>query len=334
MHQLTQDMNLSIEKLFQPRDDIPANTAPSFYRNKYIKTQKELRELYSVRKEDIPYFWLSGEARDIILPEDSNFMKARPGCTDQLAKDMSVSQYLTMSGNVELLNLGDPHYPTTISLADESAFQSQFLKSEAPHPLKGYHCIKGGMERLPEALVASLQKQPKVRMYKNRRVARIYESADGYSLQCVSDTGSPRHIKCKKVILSCNGHGIENISWTGTSNIDFRLRALLSKVSKVRGFKIFLTYQSSWWNSAGLHSGHVNTDLPLGEVLAFGQRSEGTKYSTLLAAFTYLNPEIFEGLNHPDAERFQIKVGNVPDDVLPSKRLVEYIQRQLSAVLG
>ncbi|MEM9852453.1 MAG: hypothetical protein AAF761_10715, partial [Pseudomonadota bacterium] len=112
------------------------------------------------------------------------------------------------------------------------------------------------------------------------------------------------------------------------------LQQQLSRVNRKTCFKIFLTYSTPWWQSSGLYYGDAHTDLPLGQVIAFGTRGTRGGYSTLLAAFTFRHKELFEGLNHRGAARFENKVGDVDADLIPSRRLVDYVHKQLSEMFG
>jgi len=281
----------------------------------------------------MPYYYFNpaSEPKPLVKPANGDWYKASVAGTGRLAKDMSRGEFMSRSGNAELLNQGDPHYLTSLTVADDQAWLSQFNPpGAADSNLNGYFCIKGGMERLTQSLEQCARSYPNVEILTGCGVAMIDEKEDAFIL---SVQGERNKYRARKLILACNGRGIELIQWNSPRNRVAVFQNLFSQTVRASGFKMFLVYEKPWWNEHGLYTGGLNTDLPIGEVVAFGPRGNTRDGAILLGSFTYHQTEIFEGLNLPHYERFQSEL-DVKEELRPSKLLVEYIEDQLRLVFG
>lgn len=322
---LIQKFDFKTEKLFKD-DEEKANTHLGFFKNESVKDFEHLKKLFSVKEKDLPYFPAAKLPKDIRMPANDDYYEAEVGETGQLAKDMSTSQYLSLSLNPEVA-LCTP-YPMTVSLANIELYQKQFeMKDEA---MVGYYTVSGGMELLTRQLVSEL-KHLNVKLYNNHAVSRIDE-AEGSFRVLVED--GDLELAAKSLVLACNAQGIRRISWHSSRNRTTQLESLFSKLVPMPAVKLFLTYERPWWEERGLVSGTISTDLPIAEVTAFGSSGKDSRFATLLASFTYKATEIFEGLNLPHYPRFINTFGAVPNLLLPSQLLVHYAHDQLKVVFG
>ncbi|KAF6041501.1 IL4I1 [Bugula neritina] len=309
-------MNLEIEKFYKAEDSAK-NTFTGYFRNHKVKDLNDLKRIYDVHEQDMPYFVPANSGIDIKVPENGNVFEGTIGNTELLAKDVSQACYLSLSNNAEVLSKGDDNYPLSMSMTNLTSYLQKYNHTDKTHPLAGYHCIKGGFESLIAELLAKLNQMPQVTLLKNSMVVGVDEDRTGFYVS--TENGKPRSIIGKSMVLACNARGIELISWNGPHFRNTQFQRLFSNLEKVIAVKVYLTYQTAWWEDYGLFSGSIETDLPIKEITAFGQRGKVNGFATLLAAFTYLNVEIFEGLNQASYPRFKPVVGDVPQELLPSQ---------------
>lgn len=272
-------------------------------------------------------------AEAFTIPSDRNFFEAKCHKTGMFAKDMSEALYKSLPMNPGILNeCGDDQYPLTLSMGERLAWTNLFQSATDTHPLAGYHCVKGGMETVITKLVSDLKNSPRVKLHTSTRVTAIKEGREWFSIG--TEDAPSTNVSAKKLILACNGRGAEYITWNSPHIRTTQLRRLLDLVRATKGIKVFLTYEKPWWEEKGLICGNLQTDLTVKEVTAFGSRGKSSEYATLLAAFTYNHPEIFWGMNQPHYPRFINRVGDVPDELVPSEILVNYVQKQLGKIFG
>ena len=222
-------------------------------------------------------------------------------------KYMSTALCQSLPMNPELVACFDDHYPLSLSYGDQLAWLNLFPADGEDNPLAGYYTIKGGMERLINVLVNDLQNNSKVTLKIDTRVTLVEEQSSAFIISTEKATEQPT--KAKKLILACNGCGIEHISWNSKYHRTTTLQRLISRTLPAYGIKLFLAYNRAWWEDKGLICGSFFTDQTIQEVTAFGKRGKSENYATLLAAFTYVNTEIFYGLNQRRYQTSQIKQG-------------------------
>ena len=332
LFKLIRELDVKIEKFYQWQEGW-VNEPKHYHRRQHVRNMEELRRVYSVEDKDLPYFGFFGGWKDVIFPDDGHSVDSTIGATGMLARDTSLSLYTTLSQNSEVFSCGVPFLPGTISALEVAMWSKQHPLPDDPRPLARPHCPVSGMEQIIKSIVESLREFPNVKLHTKSPVYRIEETDGGFRVICHAGDGR-RVIETKKVILACNARGMELITWISPENRTTALQQQLSRVNRTPCFKIFLTYSTPWWQSSGLYYGDAHTDLPLGQVIAFGTRGTRGGYSTLLAAFTFRHKELFEGLNHRGAARFENKVGDVDADLIPSRRLVDYVHKQLSEMFG
>ena len=325
------DLGLSIER-FYDANEVKSNTHSDYYKNKHVKNIDELARLFSVKKEELPYFTPSTVPPAITHSADGNPYTATCNITGMYLKDMSRALYQSLPLNPEIVACFDDHYPLSLSYGDQLAWLNLFSADGEDNPLTGYYTIKGGMERLIDALVNDLQNNSKVTLKTDARVTMVEEQSSSFIISTEKATEQPA--KAQKLILACNGCGIEQISWNSKYHRTTALQLLISRTLPAYGIKLFLTYDRAWWEDKGLICGSLFTDQTIQEVTAFGKRGKSENYATLLAAFTYVNTEIFYGLNQKRYPRFVNKAGDIPADLVPSQLMVEYVHQQLKKIFG
>lgn len=290
-------------------------------------------KLFSVNDEDKAYFRPCMGDHAVTKTSDGNVYEARCNKTGMFAKDMPGSLYVSLPMNSKILYDPFDLAPMSLSVGDRVGFLNMFEQqpgNETSH-LAGLHGIKGGMEQVIIKLVADLERSSNVQLQVSANVTTIKESSQKFEIVPESSHIAP--IRAKKLILACNGRGIEYLSWNSPYPRATQFRRLINRVHIAKAIKLYLTYEAPWWEEKGLISGSMMTDLPMNKVTAFGSRGKSSNYATLLAV-TYANTAIFDGLNQQHYPRFENKVGDVPTDLIPSKLLVDYVQKQLHKMFG
>jgi len=205
----------------------------------------------------------------------------------------------------------------------------QFEVVDDSDPLKGFHSVKGGMTTLTNELVSRLKILSNVSLIYGENVVEVTKKKNTFD---VMTTSSEIPFEGKKLILACNKGGIDMISWQSPKRRGVQFQQLFSNISTLQAAKVFLTYKEAWWEKAGLTSGRIYTDLPISSVTALGPEAKSNGYSTLMAAFTFRYTEVFKGLNQFKYERFKPSAGEIAAGLLPSQKLVDYVQDQLCRV--
>lgn len=317
---------------FYIKAEMATNTHRDYYKNRHVSTANQKAELFEVRSDERQYFGPTRSAWEFDVSPERDMYEVKCKTTGMMAKDMSKSLYLSLPMNPEIISFGDEAYPMMINMADTMAWHLPFDRENPDDSLSGYHCIKGGMEQLIKKIVEQLSNCERISLHKNANVTLIKETNDQFKVK--TEDGSIDEIRCRRLILACNERGINYISWSSPYTRNTQFQRLFSKINHVKAVKIFLTYRTPWWEQRGLVTGSLHTDLTVNEITAFGSRGKTSDYATLLAAFTYCNTEIFEGLNISVYPRFENKVGMIPEEVKPSQLLVDYVQKQLSRIFG
>lgn len=337
LHSIVQELKLPTLPFCHMEKPVPI-TAKNYFRNKHVSAADELRALYSVGDVDAPYFFpFSDTEPDFEFSADGNPQNSRIISSGRLAKDMTVSEYISLSNNASMFTRGHPMVPDTLTMAN-AIITSGYSKSGVSLCVEGEKVLSlaGGMEEVTKALVRILSESLNVSLHSNCPVNRIEEAAsDDFTVISLDEEAVCKiSVRCKKIILACNGRGMDYITWISKYNRTTQLQKLIGQVERGKSFKIFLTYKSFWWEKLGLPSGTLLTDLPIRSVSSFGDRGKNCVYATLLASYSLKNIEIFEGLNNERAEKYLNKVGDIPQDLTPSKGLVDYVQKQLKSVFG
>lgn len=331
LHRLIDDLSIEIEPLFIKKE-VQENKFIGYFNNQRVCDNEDLVKLYSVKKEEYPYFTPAGAPVAADLPVDGNTYAAKCKMTGMLLRDVPRSLYHSLPMNPDLLSYIDDHYPLSLTVADDLAWLSLFPAGNDTNALARYHCIKGGMDTLISSLITDLQTSSRVVLRTAACVTKIDEKSDTFKVSFENNIFP--QVSGKKLILACNGRGIEHISWNSPYSRTTDLQRLISRTTPAQGIKLFLTYDRPWWEENGLICGTLTTDQTIKEVTAFGSRGKSESFATLLAAFTYTNTEIFDGLNQQRYPRFVNRVGNIPEDFDPSQLTVEYVHRQLQKIFG
>ncbi|XP_067940887.1 achacin-like [Watersipora subatra] len=325
---LIKDLELPVEPMFAA-EDLAKNACKDNFRNKRLNGIEDLIDLYSISDEDLKYFPPADQDISLETPPNGNVCEAEVSETGQLAKDMVQTQYLSLARNVEVMHRGNVYYSTSQTIA----FLQLYRLGNKGDRNENFCCVSDGMEKLTDALVAELSKSSNVTLATNYFVSRIKEDNSDFTVyrdQPSNSTG----MTAKKVILACSLRGLELMSWDSPQNRTTQLQALLGKVFRVPAFKVFLSYNTPWWEQEGLFASSVLTDRTITSVIAFGRKGKKEKYATLLATFTLRHTDVFEGLNQPGYAKFTNTCGNVPAELVPSQLLVDYVQSQLAIVFG
>ena len=307
----------------------------SFYmKNKYISSLAEFKELFSFSDDELQhllgmyqfYFHDHPVELDLIKAEDGNFADYIVRFNGQKAKDVSVMQYLSQSNNAELINLSWNLYPcndwqVAVSYAKIGLITKHWGKVKR---------VTDGYETIVTALLTNLQSLSNVTVKFKEKVIRIEELEGKFS---VSTQGDQKYFG-QKVIYACSEVGLSSISLESRPDRKRLLEDMLSKVCVKTSAKIFLTYARPWWEDCGIYQGIVVTDLPINAISVFGEQGKSNSYATLLAGYLYSFTGALVGLDLDTHERFVNKVGEVNEKFIPSKLLVEYVDKQLKAVMG
>jgi len=329
LYTLIKDLNLEIEPFSDPEEN-NLKKLIGFYKNTPIHCEDDYKKLFSLNQSDLPY--LNPEDYDFQVkpPRNGNLFAGTVGETGQKAKDMSLRQYYSRASNSEILARGFMLHSMDFSVADTVTFAKQYKVTDKSDVLGQTHCIKGGMVKLIRKLVSMLEKLENISLVRKAMVMEVSESRSKFKVV----TASTESFTGKKLILACNKEGIEWIAWSHPVKRNAELKKLLVKTKALKATKVFLTYSDAWWEKLGLGSGTFGTDLPISCVTARGSHGKKGGYATLMAAYTYMCSDVFEGLNQSTYARFQPSSGNVPCEYLPSQKLVDFVQDQLCTVFG
>lgn len=323
---MIEELGLQTEKLFKDGEQ-RKNAHRDYFMNNHIRDLDHSVEVYSVKERDLRYFTPAGLPLEIKLPPNNDVYEGEVAGTEQLAKDMSMGQHLSLSQHSGVIARGYG-YPLSLTVGDTEAFDRNFQTNDGI--AAEYYTVSEGMEMVTKKLVKELSRL-NVGMYDNCTVNGVTEQEHQFT---VSVENIDAKFTARKVVLACNREAVNTIWWNGAKNRLTQLHKLFSKVIPIPGVKVFFTYREPWWEQAGLVCGTLCTDLPITEVTAFGTRGKSSKYATLLAAFTYLGTEIFEGLNLSRYKRFVNSCGDIAPELIPSQLLVNYVQDQLKVVFG
>ena len=319
----------------QKRGSDKPNKFKFFMKGQRFSTLDELRKVYSFDDEDLPrfltlyqmYFGHQENNHQIKAADDGNWSNGEFTPTGQLVKDMSVGQYLLQSNNTELLNLSWSLYPPNCwQLA--AALSKVGLISQHFDIVR---LIQDGSSSLIEALVGALSHFENVTLQRNSKVAAVTQTKLGFSVNMAT---KDKEYRCQKVVLACSKNALTNIAIEGSNVRKEKITRMLNSVSSRVAFKLYLTYRRPWWEDYGLYQGVVMTDLPMHMTMALGERGKSDSYASILAAFSHEFIEIFRGLDLDRHDRFVNIAGDVNKEMIPSKLLVDNVQKQLKEVLG
>lgn len=334
LHKLITELGVKT-KPFRQVDSEKKNKFGFYMRNERLHCLEDVINMYSITQHDLPnflavnQFYFSNhptEFSQLTKAEDGNSAMSVLMPTGQLAKDVTVAQYLLQTGNSELLNLSWSFYPP-------NDWQLAVAESKIGLITKdwGSVCmVEGGFESVIGAIVSALQEKKNVEMKLNHRVETISENNCGFAIAA----GANGEHSGRKVIYACSEVGLRQIQLKSNFARQPKIQRLLSKVDCLPAFKIYLTYERAWWEDAGIFQGIVMSDLPIHCVMAFGEKGKTDSYATLLASYSHRLLELFHGLDLAPNERFANKSGDVRSEMVPSKLLVKYVHNSIKGIMG
>lgn len=182
-----------------------------------------------------------------------------------------------------------------------AAEAAAYLTSDFPAGA-AYKTIRGGMQRLPLAVKARVERAGGFVRAQARLVSLSTIAGDSGGFRLVFAPArageAVRIVNAKSVILALPKRAIELID-TGTLLAAPDVRRAFDAVDRVPATKVFFGYRTPWWRQLGLRSGRSNTDLPMAQCYYFGTESEqagGERYSTnslLMASYANDGPSEF-----------------------------------------
>ena len=270
---------------------------------------------------------------ELVVPADGNYAEAIVKRTGQKAGDLSVSQFLALSDNPNIVRLGDIKYPPgNWPLADSAQKMSQIRRIFIP----GFvYRIIGGYGRLADVIVEQIGKLGNVDMRLDHEVVTVDEPNSLQYMIKAKHNGDIETFQSDKILLACATTGLRKILFTGPDFRHQKIQHLLDKTFMLPAIKVFMTYRTAWWEQYGFFFGAMNTDLPSNEAMALGEAAKVGGFATLLATYTFRDIEVFESLDRPHYKRFENTEGDIKDEqLIPSERLVEYCEKSLCVLLG
>lgn len=199
--------------------------------------------------------------------------------------------------------------------------------------------MTGGFDALTTALVNELETLPNVDMRLNHSVVSVEELGAQDFFVRVKLSGGQYVIsfQCEKVFFACAAEGMKKIKISGNRSRQLRIEEMLGKTYSLPAIKVFLTYKSPWWEKYGFHHGEMKSNMLIKQTIAFGKAAVTDGHATLLASFTYGDLEVFEDLDGPQNPRydnFQQFGYHIPEVLVPSRLLVEHVERQICQLFG
>ncbi|XP_067930194.1 probable flavin-containing monoamine oxidase B [Watersipora subatra] len=328
---LIDKLNVSTYTLIQ--NPTTKNKFSSFFRNKHMSSMEEMREMFSISDEDLPYaraafslfFGPSEKGFDFMSSGDGNFGTAVDKLTGQKAQDMSLASFLLQSNNPQLLGLADSLYPPpewTVALA--SGFLNTLSKNWSEVKM-----VEGGYEKIITVIASVLSKYENVEIKLGKRVKSVMEDHNTFTVKL--DDGLS--YSCKKVFFACSYVGMKSITLEQQER-QAKFQEMMNKVDMLPNVKVFLTYSRAWWEDNGMYEGTVATDWPNRYVVLFGEKSKTDSFATILASFKSTNSKLYLDLDIESNERFVNTAGKVPSELVPSKLLVQQVHTGLKRILG
>lgn len=138
-------------------------------------------------------------------------------------------------------------------------------------PVDGMAAIPNGVTRLYRAAGGQFS-----RMHTLRRVE--YDKEHGFLLEFSNRKGEQRLVNAEKVVLGLPKKPLSKLVESSPDLQSDKLAANLEKVTPNPMTRIFATYDKPWWNEMGIESGRSLTDLPLGQVYYYGDKTDERPY--------------------------------------------------------
>lgn len=291
--------------------------------------EEDLRKLYNITEKDDELLSAIENLYSADDVENKNVSLQHIAQTDTLSKDITVREYLSMSSNQRLMD-----YYATLDInpcitvdCTAGALRSRKISSKALN-------IQGGFEKIISKTVEFLHTDVNTNLFTNSEVARINEDNSVFTI--TTKRGSA--YTAKRIIYACSGVGLNSIEiQSDTCHRQSVLRELADKVQTLPGFKMFLTYRNAWWERYGFYNGSISTDLHIKNIMVVPQNQVSEECTTLMVAYTGIVESLdhFKMLDDDSNERFENQTTTeVREYMVPSKRLVEDVQKQVQQVLG
>jgi lysine 2-monooxygenase len=191
-------------------------------------------------------------------------------------------------------------YPSFLSNWN-AAEASEYLTSDFPVGA-AYRTIRGGMQRLPEAVAERVGRAGGM-VRRRAQVAAVHVVSQNppafrLTFRPARAGDAPRVVNAKSVIFALPRRAIELID-TGSLLAAPDVRRAFDAIEGVVASKVFLGYHTPWWRQLGLRSGRANTDLPMAQCYYFGTEREqpggepGNTNSLLMASYANDGPADF-----------------------------------------
>lgn len=332
LHHLIGEMSIATK----PKLELP-NKFSYFIKNQRLSSLEDIKNSLSLTDENLDQFaavyqlWFRDDCRGetgFRMPSSGHISYAEVGETGRLAKDMTVGEYLKHSYNSELVDIGRILYPPSGWPLDMAVATVQMLSANWHNS----RMVVGGYEKIIDALIQKLSSLSNVKLCRNNQVQTIMELENGFRVKsAVGDLNHQSYIGAK-IIYACSEVGLGAI--THPEKRQHKIRELINNVTVLKCFKLYLTYERAWWEDYGYYSGVIITDLPLHEFIALGDNGKSESSATLLAAYTFLQTDYLQTMDLCTDERFVNKAGHIASELIPSKRLVDYVHTSLKLVLG
>ena len=171
--------------------------------------------------------------------------------------------------------------------------------SVTPQLTPQFSRLKAGYHSLPAALAAQLPALG-CTVYGNSRLLR-FDSVDGWTqcrVQRSDEAAKPATCKARVLVLAMPRTSLELIEQDCEFFADERVQYNIQAVIPQPSYKLFMAYESRWWDKAAFYPGPTITDLPLRMTYDFGSECErggaaDDHRTLLLAAYSDMQADSF-----------------------------------------
>lgn len=155
-----------------------------------------------------------------------------------------------------------------------------------------WYKLSGGYQILPDAMVDALSRLG-VSIHKNCKLTGLYDGNDPDSFRLELDcNGQPHHAECRRVVLTLPKSAYPRLATDSVIFDNLDMNKTLAAVSSVPCCKVFMTYDSPWWEHIDSGPGTVasevlaksHTDLPIRQCY-YHATAESDESSLLMTAF-------------------------------------------------
>lgn len=166
-----------------------------------------------------------------------------------------------------------------------------------------------------------------------------YSDTHTYKLTFLNlESGEKWHVYANKIILAMPRRSLELLDQQNfffNINKHKELNHNIRSVIKEPAYKILMGFETAWWKSLGIDSGHSITDLPMRQCYYFGTDPKNG-HSMLLGSYGDMNTETFWKALSDDAQLFQPKLnrGAFLAEELESFEQVQASQLMVNEVLN